>query len=76
MSRLTTIEGIGPARGVRLVSHADTVPGLSKRNGTNLAAKMTEVNMARKLVRSVPSTAVVTGRVEQAKKLERKVSRS
>ena len=133
MSKLTTIEGIGPALAERLqqagirsteallkkgstpagrkeiaastaldakrvlkfVNHADlmrvrgvggeyselleaagvdSVPELATRNATSLAAKMAEVNLARKLVRAVPSTSMVADWVAQAKSLPRVVT--
>lgn len=50
----------------------DTVKELRRRNAENLAAKMLEVNTAKKkkLVQRPPSAKVVTGWVEQAKELD------
>lgn len=91
---LAAKSGIDPAKILKFVNHADlmrvkgvggeyselleaagvdTVPELAQRNGPNLAAKMAEVNQAKKLVRSVPSAQVVTGWVQQAKTLTRKI---
>ena len=66
MSTLTTIEGIGPVLAEKLQKNGvtsveklleaagvDTVPELSKRNGPNLAAKMAEVEQAKKLGRKI-----------------------
>ena len=47
----------------------DTVKELATRNAENLAAKMREVNEAKKLVRQTPSDKVVTDWVAQAKTL-------
>ncbi len=47
----------------------DTVKELKHRNAENLAAKMAEVNEAKKLVRRPPSASVVNDWVAQAKKL-------
>ncbi len=47
----------------------DTVNELKHRNAENLAAKMAEVNEAKKLVRRPPSASVVNDWVAQAKKL-------
>lgn len=92
---LAAKSGIEPSRILRFVNHADlmrikgvggeyselleaagvdSVPELAGRNGANLAAKMAEVNLAKQLVRSVPSTQAVHGWVEQAKKLGRVIS--
>lgn len=51
----------------------DTVIELSKRVPANLHAKMTEINQAKKLVRSMPSVEQVVKWVSQAKKLPRAV---
>ncbi len=52
----------------------DTVKELRGRNAENLAAKMIEVNMSKKLVRIVPSLRVVAGWIAQAKQLQGKVN--
>jgi len=52
----------------------DTVPELAQRKPENLLAKMTEVNGEKKLVRRLPVLSQVQSWVEQAKKLDRKVS--
>ncbi|MBU2677452.1 MAG: DUF4332 domain-containing protein [Gammaproteobacteria bacterium] len=52
----------------------DTVKELKHRNAENLAAKMAEINEAKKLVRRPPSAAVVSDWVAQAKKLPAAVS--
>jgi predicted flap endonuclease-1-like 5' DNA nuclease len=52
----------------------DTVVELSQRNPENLHAKMEEVNGRKKLVRRLPTLAQVSGWVQQAKDLPRKVS--
>jgi len=49
------------------------VKELAQRNAENLAAKMAEVNEAKKLVRQTPAAATVADWVEQAKNLPRKV---
>ena len=51
-----------------------TVKELRGRNAENLAAKMIEVNMSKKLVRIVPSLRVVAGWIAQAKQLQGKVN--
>lgn len=69
---LARIKGIGSEYADLLeASGVDTVVELSKRIPLNLAAKMEEVNQAKKLVRKLPSDAEVADWVEQAKKLER-----
>jgi len=52
----------------------DTVKELKHRNAENLAAKMAEVNAAKRLVRRPPSSAVVSRWVTQAKGLPAMVS--
>jgi len=52
----------------------DTVPELAQRSPANLAAKLAEVNEAKKLTRRVPTESQVTTWVAEAKTLERKVS--
>ena len=52
----------------------DTVPELAQRKPENLAAKMAEVNEAKKLVRKVPTTAQVTEWVAMAQELPRAVT--
>lgn len=48
----------------------DTVKELAKRNSTNLAAKMEEVNKKKKLARRSPPESVVAKWVERAKGLD------
>ena len=52
----------------------DTVVELAQRNPENLYAKIKEVNMAKKLVRRLPSARQVAGWVVQAKGLPRVVT--
>jgi predicted flap endonuclease-1-like 5' DNA nuclease len=52
----------------------DTVPELAQRNGASLAAKIAELNAAKKLVRKLPTEEQVTDWVNQAKKLPRVVT--
>ena len=52
----------------------DTVPELAQRKPDNLLEKMTAVNAQKKLVRRLPVLSQVESWVEQAKRLERKVS--
>lgn len=52
----------------------DTVVELAQRKPENLYEKMAEVNMAKKLVRRLPSSKQVADWVAQAKKLPRAVS--
>ena len=86
--------GIEPSRLLRFVNHADlmrikgvggeyselleaagvdSVPELAKRNGPKLAAKIAEANLAKQLVRAVPSAKAVSDWIGQAKKLGRVV---
>jgi len=52
----------------------DTVKELKNRNAINLAAKMSEVNEGKNLVRRTPSAKVVQDWISQAAKLPPKVS--
>ena len=52
----------------------DTVVELEQRNPANLYEKMVEVNLAKKLVRRLPSARQVEAWVQQAKKLPRVVT--
>ena len=52
----------------------DTVVELAQRNPKNLYAKIKEVNMAKKLVRRLPSAKQVADWVSQAKRLPRVVT--
>lgn len=55
-------------------SGVDTVKELRNRNAENLAAKMTEVNAKKELVRKVPTAKMVKSWVEQAKALPPKIT--
>ncbi|NLV73121.1 MAG: DUF4332 domain-containing protein [Chloroflexi bacterium] len=52
----------------------DTVVELAQRVPANLLEKMTAVNAAKKLVRKMPTLAMVTSWVEQAKTLPRVIT--
>ncbi|MBS8258667.1 DUF4332 domain-containing protein [Roseibium polysiphoniae] len=70
MADLMRISGVGEEYSELLeAAGVDTVKELKHRNAENLAAKMSEVNVEKKLVRQVPGTAQVTKWVEQAKEL-------
>jgi hypothetical protein len=72
---LMRISGIGPEYAELLeAAGVDTVKELRHRNADNLAAKMAEVNEAKKLTRVTPSASVVTGWVDKAKETEPKIS--
>ena len=71
MADLMRISGVGSEYSELLeAAGVDTVKELRNRNAENLAAKMAEVNEAKKLTRTVPSEKVVKGWVEQAKTLD------
>lgn len=75
MADLFRIRGVASQFAELLVAAGvDTVVELSKRKPENLAAKMREVNDAKKLVRQVPADKVVEGWVKQAKDLKRVVT--
>ncbi len=70
MVDLYRIKGIGSEYSELLeVSGVDTVKELKNRVPANLEKKMTEVNAQKKLTRRVPTLAMVTDWIEQAKKL-------
>lgn len=52
----------------------DTVVELAQRKAANLAQKMVEVNLAKKLVRKLPVEKQVADWIEQAKKLPRVIT--
>jgi predicted flap endonuclease-1-like 5' DNA nuclease len=75
MADLFRIKGVGEEYADLLeAAGVDTVPELRQRNPENLHKKMEEVNEAKKLVRRVPNLKEVTGWIEQAKTLPRKVT--
>ena len=70
MADLMRITGVGEEYSELLeAAGVDTVKELKMRVPANLAAKMVEVNEAKKLVRQVPSEAQVAKWVEEAKEL-------
>ncbi len=71
MADLMRIKGIGSEYSELLeAAGVDTVKELRNRNAANLAAKMEEVNSAKKLTRKVPTEAMATEWIDQAKSLE------
>ena len=71
MADLMRISGVGEEYSELLeAAGVDTVKELRTRNADNLAAKMAEVNGAKKLTRSVPSAKIVAKWVEQAKTMD------
>ncbi len=75
MADLMRIKGVGPEYAELLeAAGVDTVKELRTRRADNLAAKMAEVNEARKLTRTVPVQSAVEGWVEAAKGMEPKIS--
>ena len=72
---LMRIKGVGGEYAELLeCAGVDTVPELGQRNAANLTAKLTEVNLEKKLVRALPSESQVTGWIDQAKGLPRAVN--
>lgn len=72
---LARIKGIGSEFADLLeAAGVDSVPELANRVPDNLAAKLAEVNDAKKLTRRVPTSDQVADWVEQAKNLPRVVS--
>jgi predicted flap endonuclease-1-like 5' DNA nuclease len=75
MADLMRISGIGEEYSQLLeAAGVDTVKELRNRNADNLAARVAEVNAAKKLTRRVPTASEVGKWVEQAKKLEPRIS--
>ena len=75
MADLMRISGVGEEYSELLeAAGVDTVKELKMRRADNLAAKMKEVNEAKKLTRQTPSESQVEKWVEQAKTLEPKIS--
>jgi predicted flap endonuclease-1-like 5' DNA nuclease len=72
MVDLYRINGVGSEFAELLeAAGVDTVPELAQRKPENLAAKMIEVNDAKKLTRRVPTGAEVEKWVAEAKTLDR-----
>jgi len=72
MVDLYRIKGVGSEFAELLeAAGVDTVPELAQRKADNLAAKMVEVNDAKKLTRRVPTASEIASWVEHAKKLPR-----
>ena len=71
---LFRVKGIGEEYSDLLeAAGVDTVPELAQRNAANLYAKLGETNVAKKLVRRLPSQSQVADWVEQAKGLPRAI---
>ena len=72
---LMRIKGVGSEFSDLLeAAGVDTVKELAQRVPANLAARLTEVNEAKKLVRRVPGEAEVSDWISEAKTLPAKVS--
>lgn len=71
MADLMRISGVGEEFSELLeAAGVDTVKELQHRRADNLAAKMVEVNEAKKLCRRTPAAKEVEKWIEQAKTLE------
>ena len=69
------IKGMGKGYAALLAAvGVDTVRELRYRNPQKLATRMAEISKKRKLVRILPNVDMVTGWVEQAKKLPLKIT--
>lgn len=69
------ISGVGEEYSELLeAAGVDTVKELATRNAENLAAKMKEVNEAKKLTRAVPAASQVQKWVDQAKTMDPAIS--
>lgn len=75
MADLMRISGVGEEYSELLeAAGVDTVKELRNRRADNLAAKMAEVNEAKKLVRQIPGETRVAAWVAQAKELDPVIS--
>lgn len=75
MADLMRVSGIGGEFSELLeAAGVDTIKELRHRRADNLAAKMAEINAAKKLTRRVPSEAEVARWIERAKTLEPKIT--
>jgi len=75
MADLMRIKGVGEEYSELLeAAGVDTVKELRTRRADNLTTKMTEVNDAKKLVRSLPAEKTVQGWIDHAKTLDPKVT--
>jgi predicted flap endonuclease-1-like 5' DNA nuclease len=75
MADLMRISGVGEEYSELLeAAGVDTVKELQHRNAENLAAKMAEVNEAKKLTRVVPAASQVEKWIDQAKDLTPMIS--
>jgi predicted flap endonuclease-1-like 5' DNA nuclease len=75
MADLMRISGVGP-QFAELLENAgvDTVKELRNRNHENLAAKVKEINDQKNLAKTAPGATVVAEWVEQAKRLDPKIT--
>jgi predicted flap endonuclease-1-like 5' DNA nuclease len=75
LADLMRVSGIGPQYSELLeAAGVDTIKELATRNAENLAAKMKEVNEAKKLARTSPSSKVVEDWVAAARKMQPAIS--
>jgi predicted flap endonuclease-1-like 5' DNA nuclease len=69
---LYRIKGVGSEYSELLeAAGVDTIPELAQRKAANLAQKIAEVNLVKKLVRQLPVESQIADWIEQAKKLPR-----
>ncbi len=72
---LMRVKGVGEEYADLLeAAGVDTIPELGQRKAASLFSKLTEVNEARKLVRSLPTEDKVEDWIKQAKGLPRKIN--
>ncbi|OWQ96439.1 ferredoxin [Sphingopyxis witflariensis] len=75
MADLMRISGVGEEYSELLeAAGVDTVKELATRNAENLAAKMKEMNEAKKFTRAVPAASQVEKWVDQAKTMDPAIS--
>lgn len=72
---LYRVKGVGSEYSELLeAAGVDTIPELAQRKAANLAQKIVEVNMTKKLVRKLPVESQIANWIEQAKKLPRVIT--
>ena len=75
LADLMRIDGIGPQFSELLeAAGVDTVKELRTRNAENLAAKMSEVNEAKHLTRTVPNADMIQGWIKAAADMDPKIT--
>jgi hypothetical protein len=76
LADLMRVSGLSPEySGLLDAAGVGTIQDLRTRQADALASKLKEINDKKKLAKSVPTTTVIQGWIESAKKLEPKITR-